>query len=289
VNPDEYAAQQAVISAQVLNYLRGFAGFFTVPRLSVKDWLSVLGSVWPQVSFARDQAATLARTFYDAQRASEHPSIPRNNRPLEGSDFQKFVKNMEPARVKMSQPASPSDATARFALRGVREVENAGRQQIIHAVQNDPEPDIIRGWTRVATGRYTCAWCLMLISRGPVYLGADTAGLDLPDYSAQKMIAAGEDVSEYMEQWHDGCDCKVIPVFKNKGWFGEADAKRALTAWNEATKEANRIQDENPTVHPSGKNKGEEMSLNQEALNALRRRLNSGDIHMSDFAALAAA
>jgi hypothetical protein len=307
VTPEEYAAQQAFISAQILNYMRAFATYFTVPHLSVKDWLNVLRTVWPAISQARDQSSTLARSFYDSQRSSVHPSIPRNDRPLEGSEFQEFVKNMEPARVRMSQPSSPQDAAARFALRGVREVENAGRQQIIHAVENDDgvqelqkaeaeakpdaEPKVIRGWARVATGRYTCAWCLMLISRGPTYLGADTAGLDLPDYTAQKMIAAGEDVSEYMQQWHDGCDCKVVPVFKSEGWFGEADSKRALAAWNDATKEANRIQDsdDGPTVSPSGKNKGKEMNLNQEALNALRRRLNSGDISMSDFAALAPA
>jgi hypothetical protein len=298
VNPNEYAAQQAVISAQILNYVTGLARFFTRPALPVQDWLRLLSLVFPAVVQARTHAAELARAFYDSQRSLEHPNLTRNDRPLEGSEFQKFVKSMEPARARMSQQDAPNDAVARFGLQAVREVENAGRQQIIHAVANDdglieaqkaePETKVIRGWARVATGRYTCAWCLMLVSRGPVYLGADTAGLDLPDYSAQKMIAAGEDVSEYMEQWHAGCDCKVVPVFKSEGWFGEDAAKRALAQWNDATKEANRIQDEDPSVHPSGKNKGKEMSLNQEALNALRRRLSNGDITMTEFSALAA-
>lgn len=307
MNPNEYAAQQAVISNQVLQYAMGLGRFFTAPKLSVANWLQALSMVWPQISLYRDQASTLAREFYDSQRDSAHPSLVRNDRPLEGNDFQTFVKNMEPTRQRMSQESSPDRALASFALRSVREVENAGRQQIIHAVENDDglaelqkveaeakpdaEPKVIRGWTRVATGRYTCAWCLMLISRGPTYLGADTAGLDLPDETAQKMIAAGEDVSEYMQQWHDGCDCKVVPVFKSEGWFGEADSKRALAAWNDATREANKIQDseDGPTVSPSGENKGKEMTLNREALNALRRRLNSGDISMSDFSALAPA
>lgn len=298
MNPNEYAAQQAVISAQTLNYTMQFAQYFTDTRLSLAAWLNLLGLVWPQISVLRQQAAQLGKSFYDSQRAADVPHLTPNIRPLEGSDFQTFVKNMEPARVKMQQERSPDSAVARFALRAVREVENAGRQQIIHAVANDnglaeaqkaePESGIVRGWARVATGSYTCAWCLMLVSRGPVYLGADTAGLDLDDDHAQSLIAAGEDVSEFMQEWHDGCDCKVVPVFKNKGWIGEAEAAKALAAWNNATREARRIQDseEGPTISPSGANKGQEMTLNREALNALRRSLSSGDISMSTFAAL---
>jgi len=298
VNPNEYAAQQAYISAQILSYVTGIGRFFTRPALPTKDWLNLLSLIFPHIVQARQQSAALGRTFYDSQRAQELPHLTRNDRPLEGTDFQTFVKNMEPARAKMSQPEAPKDALARFGLQAVREVENAGRQQIIHAVENDtplidaqkaePEEKVIRGWARVATGAYTCAWCLMLVSRGPVYLGADTAGLDLSDHEAQKMIAAGTDVGPHMQQWHAGCDCKVIPVFKSQGWFGEDAAKRALTQWNDATREANKIQDEDPTVHPSGKNKGKEMTLNQEALNALRRRLKNGDITMAEFSALAA-
>lgn len=288
MEPQDYAAQQAALSTSMLNYSLSFARFFSGPLLSIKDWLQLLGLIFPHVQQSRQQASTLARKFYDFQRATEHPQLPLNDRPLEGTTFEDFVKNMEPARKVMSQEDSPEHARATFGLRVVREVENAGRQQIIHAVQNDPEPKIIRGWARVATGRETCAWCLMLVSRGPVYMGATTAGLDLNDTSAQRMIASGTDVSEFMEEWHDGCDCIVVPVFKQEGWFGQEAADQALDLWNDASREANRIQDEDPTIHPSGKNKGKPMTLNQEALNALRRRLDSGDITASDFAALAA-
>jgi hypothetical protein len=257
---------------------------------------------------------------------------------LEGFKFEEFVADMEPVRIKVSQEDSPQHAIDALALRVMRSVENAGRRQIINAVQNDEplarhlEPDLdppkdsipdeladqltpearrvlglepkpvqsvktihdVRGWARVATGRETCAWCLMLISRGPTYLGADTAGLDLDEAGA---LAAFRDKSDmetyfaeikpYMEEWHTGCDCKVVPVFKRESWFGEQAAKRALELWNDATLEAISLEDDGLT-HKSGKNKGKPFTRNELAINALRRRLNNGEISTSEFAALAA-
>ncbi|MDP7733649.1 hypothetical protein QXL92_02610 [Mycobacterium paragordonae] len=271
------------------DYVLQFTQFITKQALSVGEWLRFLNFLFPEVQRQREASAALARRFYDDQRRQFHPELPRNDRPIEPTDFRTFVQNMEPTRRKMSQEDSPNNAVASVALRAVREVENAGRQQIIHAVKNEPEPKVLRGWARVATGRETCAWCLMLISRGPTYLGADTAGLDLDDESAVSMIAAGEDVSDYMEQWHDGCDCKVVPVFKQEGWFGQAAASRALKLWNDASQEADRILEEDPDKKSFVKGKWIPTTRNREALNALRRRLERGDVSPTEFAALAAA
>lgn len=289
MTPEEYAAQQAVISAAMANYVLQMGQFFARPALAIAEWLNLLSLLFPEVSRLREESAALARVFYDSQREQQYPDLPRNDRPLEGTTFETFIENMEPARQKMSQEESPADAVATMALRAVREVENAGRQQIIHAVENDPEPVTIRGWARVATGRETCAWCIMLISRGPVYHGAGRAGLDLDDESAARMIAAGEDVSKFMEQWHDGCDCKVVPVFKQQGWFGQEAADRSLALWMEADREAARLREAQPgRKHKAGKKKGREFTHNEDAINALRRRLERGEIDTSEFAALAA-
>lgn len=360
MTPEEYAAQQAIISAAIARYVLSLAQFVTRPALAVSEWLRLLELIFPEISRRRDQSAALARTFYDSQREQFHPELPRNERPLEGTGFREFVSNMDPVRERMSQADSPQDAVAALALRAVREVENAGRQQTIHAVKNDddlkaflervrrgtpqetpvePEPSpvieapaanerrqtnsrtinlierwaevnasrdetprpvlgydgepvrrsstLIQGWARVATGRETCAWCLMLVSRGPVYGAAARAGLDLEDDEAQEMIAAGEDVRPFMEQWHTGCDCKVIPVFDRENWYGKEAADRALELWNEATKEAISLEDTG-LVHKSGKKKGRPFTRNELAINALRRRLERGEISTSEFAALAA-
>lgn len=288
MNPEEYAAQQALISAATARYVMAFAKFFARPALLLTQWIGLLQLLFPEIQRQREQSAALARAFYDSQRELHHPNLPRNDRPLEEYTFKWFAENMDPARKRMSQMDSPDDAVTHLAMRAVREVENAGRKQIVHAVENDPAPKIIRGWARVATGRETCAWCLMLVSRGPTYLGAGTAGLDLDDTSAQRMIAAGEDVSEFMEQWHTGCDCKVVPVFKTEGWPGQEAADRALDLWTDATTEARRILEENPDKKSFVKGRWIPTTLNREAINTLRRRLDKGEITTTEFAALAA-
>jgi hypothetical protein len=289
VNPDEYAAQQAVISTWVLNYVRNLGQFFVGQALSTKLWLDLLRLIFPHVAQARQQSAELARSFYDAQRGLAHPGLPRNDVPLTGTDFPTFVKAMEPARAKMSQADSPANALTSLALRATRDVDLAGRRQIIHAVQNDPPMEaaqtaapkqrLIRGWARVATGRNPCAWCLMLVSRGPVYLSASNAGLNLDDTSARIALAAGKDVSDVMDAWHAGCRCIVVPVFKTESWPGQEAAGKALELWKQATREADqRIE--------SGDSRTQ--NRNTEALNALRRRIANGEIDGSEYAGIAA-
>ncbi|USH44375.1 capsid maturation protease [Mycobacterium phage IgnatiusPatJac] len=293
MNPEEYAAAQLLISAAVVRHVRNVAGFFAQPALTMFDWLRLLDLLFPEIQRRRTEASVLARRFYDSQRAQHHPDLPRNDRPLEGTTFEKFVENMDPARERMQQAETRGDALTHLTLRAVREVENAGRQQIIHAVENDPEPRVLRGWARVATGRETCAWCLMLISRGPTYVRAETAGLDLDTEHALELFENKDletyfaDISGEIKQWHTGCDCKVIPVFRNEDWFGKEAADRALDLWGEATKEAIALEDKG-LVHKSGKNKGQPFTRNELAINALRRRLERGEISAQQYAALAA-
>lgn len=299
MNAEEYAAAVAEIANEIVQMVLEFGKFFTRQALTRRDWYTLLTLLFPQIRDRRYDVARLAREFYDSQRLDNgFPATPRH---LETYDFERFVAAMEPARVKMSQEDSPVDAATTLALRAVREVENAGRQQIIHAVQENAQADnptggrLLRGWARVATGAETCAWCLMLVSRGPVYLDASTAGLDLDSDHALHMWHSKESIDQYsmdiddlMEQWHDGCDCKVVPVFKNEGWFGQEAEHRALELWKEATREAKRLRRDGASIHTHGKDKGEELTFNQEALNALRRKLSRGEINPYDYAALAA-
>ena len=306
MNPDEYAAQQAVISRAIVQFVLTIAQLFVRPKLGIPEWLSFLSVLYPQVEAQRQQSAVLARKFYDSQRELHHPELPRNDRILEGYSLDSFVRDMEPARKRMSQGESPQDAVGQVAAQAVRAVENAGRQQIIHAVEDDAglaakqsaatEEHVVRGWARVATGRETCAWCLMLISRGPVYLDANNAGLDLTDTTVKaKWSEAGGDLQSFfdaidghMEQWHPNCDCKVVPVFKTESWPGKAESEAALELWKKATLIANEEAIEDPDrTHEAGKKKGEKFTLNERALNALRRALDAGEVNPADYAAAA--
>ncbi len=263
MTPEEYAAAQTAVSAALIAYVQKFAQLFRGPALGTADWLNLLALLFPAVQQHRDRASELARQFYDSERAKyldgQHAILKQDYK------FEWCVQDTEPARRKMSQPNSSNTAIIDVAMRAVKQVENGGRRTIIEAVETDPGR--VQGWARVATGRETCAFCLMLVSRGPVYLSADTAGLDLGDRTALEMIVNGEDISDLMHKWHENCDCKVVPVFDRKSWPGKAASDRALQAWKDHTKGY------------SG----------QDALNAFRRAVDNGRIDFRDYAGIAQA
>lgn len=307
MTPEEYAARQALISAAAARLVLSFGKFFLRPFLTPLEWLNFLRFLFPEVKRFRDESAALGRTFFDLERDKFHPEVPNNARLLEPYEFEWFVQNVEDSRKALSREDAQDSALERLALTVVREVENGGRKQIIHAVEDDeplkrkfaeeagrpaqPETRPVRGWARVATGRETCAWCLMLVSRGPVYLGADTAGLDLPDWEAQQMIAAGEDVREYMDEWHTGCDCKVVPVYDLKNWPGKDAAERAEKLWVDASRIARKTLEDNPgkLYYSQKERRWKPTTLNRETINELRRRLEGGEIDPSIWAAIQAA
>lgn len=298
---------------------------FTAPTLALRDWAGFLKVLFPEVQRLYSQSAALGRDFYDHQRTLHHPELTRNERLLSELEWPWFVQNMAPARKEMSQADSPRSAVTRTVLTAQREVAMGGRRQIIGAVKNDPaseepevenEPEerietnddspapierveyreptqapIVQGWARVATGRETCAWCLMLIARGAelnhkgnfAYAEAATAGLDLDDVTALDLWEeAGGDLKqfreltgEHIDEWHAGCDCIAVPVFDVQNWPGRPAAIRAQELWIDADKEARRLIS---SGEARSKNK------NREAQNALRRRLAAGEITIPSYA-----
>jgi hypothetical protein len=108
-----------------------------------------------------------------------------------------------------------------------------GESKIRYTDLDASEREVV-GWARVATGQESCAWCLMLVSRGPTYLFSDTAGLDLTDTEAVQLFESGGSMKEHMDEWHPGCDCEVVPVFDRNDWPGKQAAADALKVWNKA-------------------------------------------------------
>jgi hypothetical protein len=244
----------------------------------------------------------------------------------------------------MQAQESNQAAVTRTVMYAVRDVETAGRRQIIKAVETDqPVEEIVKrgriqltedelrefrqlaglekierqtwggqtilenltvqrevfepvqGWARVATGRETCAWCLMLVSRGPVYDNAASAGLQpggLEDEDVVDMFEADQenyfdDLTPHMDEWHVGCDCKIVPVFDKKNWVGKAEAKKALKYWNKASKRAKKELLANPDKQYYSRKDGEwqDTDLNREAINQLRQMIDAGEI-TTDWAAI---
>lgn len=69
-----------------------------------------------------------------------------------------------------------------------RHIMYSSRETVARNVRRDPAKP---RYARVPSGARTCAWCEMLASRGWVFVSEARAGGD--------------------EDWHDKCDCQIIP------------------------------------------------------------------------------
>jgi hypothetical protein len=93
------------------------------------------------------------------------------------------------------------DATQRY-------VQQAGRDTITESVLGDPAK---AKWARAPQGETTCAFCLILASRGAVYLTRETAGA--------------------VNRYHNACDCQPTP-----SWDGSVpyDEDALYAVYNDA-------------------------------------------------------
>ncbi len=217
------------------------------------------------------------------QPAPEPVVLERTDLPEKPKPVPREVSWMEPRKSKLAYNFRLSNPQP---VQAEPEIEYTGPKLVRSSGETRP----IQGWARVATGRETCAWCLMLVSRGAVYGSATSAGLRLDDESAKDAILGGTDVSDLMNEWHIGCDCLVVPVFDLNNWSGKAAKDRALELWVEADEEAERFVEENPgRVHKTGKKRGSPYTKNEEIQLALRRRIDRGEISSQEWAVLSEA
>lgn len=77
------------------------------------------------------------------------------------------------------------------------EAKKAAAYNTIDNVRNDPDKP---KFARVPQGEKTCDFCIMLASRGPVYLTEESAGA--------------------FTKFHTNCDCKVVPFWGKSGKGG---------------------------------------------------------------------
>jgi hypothetical protein len=258
---EQYAVAQAAISTQLVREVIPIVEEYRARGLTIGMWYQLLSRLFPIVSRLYRQSAELGRFFYDSQRGIHNPGLGRHDFILPTYRLEWFVENMEPARLDLSKPGASDYSIERMALRAMKEVENGGRRSVLRPVEDpDFEDPVVQGWARVATGRETCGFCMMLVSRGPVYRTAVGAGLDTDDTTAVDLLAAGdtEAMNKLMKRWHEGCDCKVVPVFDKANWPGRDAYLRARRIWNNATKGY------------GGK----------DAINAFRRAIEKGDVDL---------
>lgn len=240
----------ALLIATLLVLLRPYLG---VP-LSPFQWTAVLLEIFPYVEAYRYESGRIARLFYDDERArllslqvvdlddyrgiqsifERHPVF------LANYDVRWFEEAMDAVRVRFSSElATDSDLLTTIAV-AVKEAQNGGRATLREAVQTDPQAV---GWARVEGGGESCAFCLMLISRGPVYKNANEAGLKAASNESaieiwQRYDRTGNDseLMDLMARWHENCDCRVVPVFDELDWPGRDEYLDAEALWAKTTK-----------------------------------------------------
>lgn len=257
---EEYNQRQQQLVSELSNLLLILLRPFLAPGLTRLEWIAALRAVYPEVASFRRQSAELGREFYDYQRETHIGG--QHNSYLAEYKFEWFEEAMRPSQRQMMKPGASEEALGQMIMRVAKEVENGGRRTILRAVASDPvEPR----WARVATGRETCAFCTMLVSRGPTYLSARGAGLQADDTTALELIDKGDEsaLDKLKTRWHPGCDCKVVPVFDRKNWPGRDAFLEAEKLWADVTQG----------------HKG------KDALNALRRAIESGQLDPADVAA----
>lgn len=163
-------------------------------------------AVFPAVSSARDLHYGLAREFYTSHTPTEGFVMPEQ-RPW---DSDMLTKGIE-ATVRTTLVGDPGFDTPAVAT-AIRHSRAAGTDSIRDATEKDP---VATGWARVHTGpKQPCAFCRMLISRGPVYRSEETA----------HFVA------------HNGCTCLPVPMFKGrKHWDGRDQYLEYRKQWDELT------------------------------------------------------
>lgn len=124
----------------------------------------------------------------------------------------------------------PTFADEEQALEYVQNlIQTVGRLTMQRAVANDPTKP---RWARVPRGAKTCAFCLMLASRGFAYLSEDAAGRQM--------------------QYHADCDCDIVPSWgssKLKGYdpdslyamWEDSVAAAGDGDWHEALRQLRRL------------------------------------------------
>lgn len=246
--------RQREITRQAVSNVRDFVSPFVGQKMSLPMWLRLLGFLFGIVSPAAKAVASVSREFYDSERAKAFPLAPRHDVYLTELSRERFMDDMKDFKSAFTGREIEQADVNKLVLRAARSVENCGRWTMMNAMQTpDPYVDsliekqekqgkkkgtgVVRGWARVATGAETCGWCLMIVSRGAVYESAQTAGSKWDDRNTMQMVGAEEfKPDEHMNAWHDGCDCKVVPVFNLRRWEGKERFLAARRMWYSVTK-----------------------------------------------------
>lgn len=173
---------------------------------------------------AREQCWTAALQLLDGEAVSQgvggdvyHPS-------LSGYPDRAVATALDDLERRMGTlSGSEADAVAQVGAMAIRHGEQAARDTVRRAADDGPGAETpVRGrcypvgWARMVTGASSCAFCLMLASRGPVYRSN----------TVLRTTADAPNIGVKGRRYHDCCDCIAYPVYSlvNQPYAAVADA-----------------------------------------------------------------
>lgn len=199
-------------------------------RPSEAEWRVFRARLWRATVDARRKAHAVARRQYrEHSKYGFQPVIPLPYYPprVFEAAVQEFVAKpiaegartgVQPDRNQMIETlqgrmASHVHGVSRETTDRLIEQENE------YLAERDDTEDRV-GWARILQGESSCAFCVMLASRGAVYSSRQDALFN-----------------QYGKKFHDRCDCDAWPVYRSqrRSWPGKKEADAYYRLWLDVT------------------------------------------------------
>lgn len=186
---------------QDLDTLGGDLARMLEADLQALDWDQPVAALREQVTeilgdycrIASENAGVMSAGFYEQVRersvGERLGAVPVSayNEDATSASVRAFMQDIVDGK-------SPESVILKCAERLSRDIVRSAALTTMANTDRDPRRP---RFARVPSGSETCTFCLMLASRGPVYLTAESAG--------------------QLDHYHANCKCRIVPVWGSKG------------------------------------------------------------------------
>lgn len=230
---NEYARRKQRILTRMLAALLYVFEQFLRRVMTPRLWDQLMTVSYRVMKPFRDEGTQLAREFYDDNRAEQLPNAERHDIFTDDHYLERWYREtMLPVYQKLQRTGNVENAVEESVARVTKVYEDAQRRTLIQGIASDTSQPI-KGFARFDPRPPTCAFCTMMISRGPVYnksKDGNTAGWPFDTQRLEKLILDDDpdEINELMNKWHPKCTCIVVPVYKYSNYPSEAQEKDAL-------------------------------------------------------------
>lgn len=222
MSAQDYRLSLSSVSKLVESYIFHVLMGLVNSKLSQKQWVGLIAVLFPHIRDGRLKILAIAADFYEKERKKHPVKVPFAPHDIHISQYtpRATATVLEPVRAvllglkKLDSKEQYLNAATQASRLGTLHVEQGARDGLQGMVRAD---EAALGWARTDPEPPTCAFCLTLISRGPVY-------------KTQPVEVGGLSASAY----HPNDTCVFVPVFAKTGWPGEQQFKEAKKAYKAA-------------------------------------------------------